>query len=201
MGNKKLFIDIGGVLMTNGWDTPSRQAAALKFNYNFDEFESKHRLSFSTYELGRLTLDQYLDIVLFYVERPFSRDDFKKFMYVQSKPYTDMIDLIHTFKIKHSLPVIAISNEGKELIEYRINSAKLERAIDFFIISGLVDRSKPDPEIYVLAASLAHAKPQESAYIDDRQSFVDIAKGLGFHAFRHQQVAATRKWLEDWISS
>ena len=93
-----LFLDIGGVLLTNGWDRNIRMRAAEKFGLNYEEMNERHHLTFDTYEEGKLTLDQYLNRVVFYEERPFSRDEFKKFMYDQSKPYPDMIELMRGLK-------------------------------------------------------------------------------------------------------
>src|SRR5512146_2794434 len=89
-----LFLDIGGVLLTNGWDHNSRERAAKTFGLNPDEMSERHHLTFDTYEEGKLSLDDYLKRVVFYQERSFSPEDFKKFMYDQSKPYPDMIKLL-----------------------------------------------------------------------------------------------------------
>ena len=74
--------------------THSRQRAAETFGLDYDEMSERHHLTFDTYEEGKLSLEEYLNRVVFYEDRSFSREDFKKFMYAQSKPYPEMINLI-----------------------------------------------------------------------------------------------------------
>lgn len=87
-----LFLDIGGVLLTNGWDRHSRRAALERFGLEFEEMDERHHLTFDTYEEGKLELDEYLSRVVFYKHRPFPREEFKRFMFAQSKPLDDMLD-------------------------------------------------------------------------------------------------------------
>jgi putative hydrolase of the HAD superfamily len=86
-----LFLDIGGVLLTNGWDHHARKRAATNFKLELAEMEARRHLTFDTYEEGRLTVEEYLDRVVFYQKRPFTRAQFRRFMFAQSKPYPQMI--------------------------------------------------------------------------------------------------------------
>ena len=90
---KTLFVDIGGVLLTDGWAESSRQRAAKRFSLNWGEMESRHHLTFDTYEEGKLSLEEYLNRVVFYQRRSFTRAEFRRFMFAQSKPFPDMIEL------------------------------------------------------------------------------------------------------------
>lgn len=89
-----LFLDIGGVLLTNGWDHQARQRAAANFQLEWPEMEERHHLTFETYEAGKLTLEEYLGRVVFYQERSFTRAQFRRFMFAQSKPYPEMIEAV-----------------------------------------------------------------------------------------------------------
>src|SRR5512135_41836 len=104
-----LFLDIGGVLLTNGWDHNIRVRAAAKFGLDYDEMNERHHLTFDTYEESKLSLDEYLNRVVFYQERSFSREEFKKFMYAQSAPFSDMIELMRGLKTRYSVQVAAVS--------------------------------------------------------------------------------------------
>jgi putative hydrolase of the HAD superfamily len=190
-----LFLDIGGVLLTNGWDHHAREGAARVFDLNYEEMNERHHLTFDTYEEGKLTLDEYLGRVVFYTGRSFSRDDFKQYMYAQSRPYSDMIDLVKMLRRRFDLRVAAISNEGRELTEHRIEAFDLTSFIDFFISSCFVHYRKPDPDIYRMALDVSHAVPERSVYIDDRPMFVDVAASLGLQGIRHQGYARTRAEL------
>src|SRR5512133_2107301 len=133
-----LFLDIGGVLLTNGWDHNIRMRAAEKFGVDFAEMDERHHLTFDTYEEGKLSLDEYLKRVVFYQERSFSREEFKNFMYAQSKPFPDTIELMRSLKNQYSLHVAAVSNEGRELTEYRVQQFEMGTFIDFFVSSCFV---------------------------------------------------------------
>jgi putative hydrolase of the HAD superfamily len=191
-----LFLDIGGVLLTNGWDHNCRRRAAERFGLDYDEMSERHHLTFDTYEEGKLSLEGYLGRVVFYQERPFSRDEFRKFMYAQSKPFPDMINLIRGLKAQYGLQVAAVSNEGRELTKYRVEQFGLGDFVDFFISSCFVHYRKPDEDIYRIALDISQAGPEQVVYIDDRGMFVEIARELGITGIMHTDYDSTRKSLE-----
>ena len=192
-----LFLDIGGVLLTNGWDRGIRTVASKKFGLDYTEMDERHHLTFDTYEEGKLNLDEYLNRIVFYQKRSFSREEFKAFMYAQSQPFPEMIELMRELKAQHGLQVAAVSNEGRELTVYRVQQFKLGSFIDFFISSCFVHYRKPDADIYRIALDIAQVRPDQVVYIDDRPMFVEVAEGLGIKGIIHTSYAATRKTLED----
>src|SRR5258705_11324184 len=105
-----IFTDIGGVLLTNGWDRGSRRKAIDLFKLDPEETEERHHLTFDTYEVGKITLDEYLDRVVFYKKQPFSRKRFRQFMYDQSRPLPNMIRLVQQLKKKYGMKVAVVSN-------------------------------------------------------------------------------------------
>lgn len=190
-----LFLDIGGVLLSDGWGRDSRKEASTVFQLNQDKMEERHHINFETYELGKMTLDEYLNRVVFYQSRDFSRDEFKDFMYQQSQPFSKMIALFTQLKKKHGLKIAVISNEGRELNDYRINTFKLNTFVDFFISSSFVDLRKPDAAIFKLAIDVAQVKPEESIYIDNQPLFVKIGEGFGLKGIAHTDYNSTFKRL------
>ncbi len=144
-----LFLDIGGVMLTNGWDRRSREAAAKKFGLD-------------------LTMDQ-----------------FRTFMYDQSTPYQEMIDLVKALKARYGLKIAVVNNEGRELNEHRIQTFRLGDFVDFFISSCFVHFRKPDADIWKVALDIAQVPKEEVVYIDDRAMFVQIAQGLGLRGIVH----------------
>src|SRR6266536_937061 len=132
-----LFLDIGGVVLTNGWGHESRNLAAEKFNLDIAEMEARHNIAFDTYELGKLMLEEYLNITVFYEPRSFTKEEFRQFMFSQSQPYPRMIELVKNLKKRYALRIVAVSNEARELNTYRIQEYKLAGFIDFFISSTL----------------------------------------------------------------
>ncbi len=196
-----LFLDIGGVLLTNAWDSHTRILAAEKFRLNYDEMNERHHLTFDTYEEGKLSLDDYLSRVVFYQERPFSREEFKAFIYAQSQPFPEMIELIRGLKDRFSLRIAAVNNEGRELAFYRAKKFKLGTFIDFFVSSCYVHYRKPDADIYRIALDIAQVNPQQVLYIDNRPMFVEVAQSLEIRGISHKEYATTRKALEEFSLS
>ncbi len=190
-----LFLDIGGVLLTNGWDYPARKRAATNFKLGLAEMEDRHHLTFDTYEEGKLTLEEYLGRVVFYQKRPFTRAQFRRFMFAQSKPYPEMIELVTQLKNRHRLKIVVVSNEGRELNAYRIREFKLDRFVDAFISSCFVHLHKPDVDIFRLALDIAQTPARQVLYIENTPMFVQIAEGLGIRSILHTDYASTRAKL------
>lgn len=192
---KTIFLDIGSVLLTNGWDRKSRKLALEKFDLNGEDFEPRHEDIFALYEEGRVTLDYYLDKTVFYKERSFSVDEFKAFMFAQSRPYPEMIDLFTRLRGKYRFKLVSVNNEGLELSTYRVDKFSLDALFDFFITSCFVHIRKPDKSIFELALNLSYTKPEESIFIDDRTFNVETASNLGLNAFRHIDYESTKEEL------
>jgi putative hydrolase of the HAD superfamily len=192
-----MFLDIGGVLLTNGWDRHMRRDAAEKFGLDLEDLDDRHKMSFDTYEQGKLSLDTYLNQVVFYKERFFTREDFKEFMFAQSRPNVEMINLVSALKWKYCLKTAAISNEGRELTIYRIKKFALTALFDYFVSSCFVHFRKPDVDMYRLALDISQADPDRSVYIDDRAMFVEIAQSLGLRGIHHTGFELTRNKLKE----
>ena len=190
-----VFLDIGGVLLTNGWDHPARKRAAANFKLELAEMEDRHHLTFDTYEEGKLTLEEYLGRVVFHQKRLFTRAQFRRFMFAQSKPYPEMIELIAQLKVRHGLKIAVVSNEGRELNAYRIRKFKLDRFVDAFISSCFVHIRKPDADIFRLALDIAQAPPRNVIYIENTPMFVEIAESLGIRSILHTDHESTRGQL------
>ena len=186
-----LFVDIGGVLLTNGWDRHGRELAAKTFHLDLREMDDRHRLTFDTYEVGKLTLEQYLNRVVFYQERPFTPDQFREFMFAQSKPFPQMIEMVRQLKKRYGLKIAVVSNEGRELTVYRIQHFKLGGFVDFFISSCFVHFRKPDDDIFRIALDIAQVPAGEVAYIEDRPMFVQVAETLGIRGILHIDYNST----------
>ena len=190
-----LFLDVGGVLLSNGWGHQSRALAAKTFDLNLEEMEDRHHLTFDTYEVGKLTLEEYLGRTVFYEERPFTLDQFREFMFAQTQPYPEMIDLVHNLKTQHELRIATVNNEARELNSHRIRTFKLEEFEDFFVSSCFVHLRKPDADIFRLALDIAQVPAEQVVYIDDQPMFVQIAEGLGIRSIRHTDYQSTRSQL------
>jgi len=190
-----VFVDIGGVLLTNGWDHHARRRAVAKFKLNWAEMEERHRLVFEIHEEGKLTFEDYLSLVIFYEKRPFTRAQFRRFMCEQSEPHEDMIGLVARLKTRHNLKIAVVSNESLELNAYRIRTFKLDGFVDSFISSCFVHLRKPDANIFRLALDITQAPAHQVLYIENTPMFVQIAEGLGIRSILHTDCKSTHAQL------
>jgi len=186
-----LFLDIGGVLLTDGWDHHARERAAVKFNLPLADMEDRHHLTFDTYEEGKLTLEEYLGRVVFHKKRSFTKARFQKFMFAQSKPYPEMIGMIRAVKARYGLKIIVVSNEARELNSHRIRKFELGAFVDSFISSCFVHIRKPDADIFRVALDIAQTPVRQIVYIENTPMFVQIAEGLGIQSILHKDYKTT----------
>jgi putative hydrolase of the HAD superfamily len=193
---KILFLDIGGVLLSDGWNHDSRMHAIEKYKLAPIQFQKDHAVAFPLFENGKLTLNQYLDAVVFNEERNFSKEEFTAFMYSKSEQLPQFLPWLIDWKRKSKVKIFSINNEGKEFNDYRIKQFKLHDCFDAFISSCEVGFSKPDPSIFTLALGIAQESPSDCLYFDDRAIHVAIAKQMEINAYVHQSFESSKNILE-----
>ncbi len=192
-----LWVDIGGVLLSDGWNHASRSASAVAFDLDADELETRHHQAFEAFETGLLSPDAYLGLVVFHRRRPFTRERFAAFMFAQSRPIPRMIPLIRRLKARHGLKVVVVSNEARELNAHRVKTFSLDRFVDVFVASCFVHLRKPDPRIFRVAIDLAQASPEQVVCLENTPMFVAVANSLGIRGILHTDAATTAAALAD----
>jgi putative hydrolase of the HAD superfamily len=192
---KALLLDIGGVLLSKGWGREARAQAAERFGYDHDEVEERHSAVFVPYEEGDLTLDEYLDLVVFYEPRDFSREEYRDFIFAQSTARPADMEMFRRLKEAYGLKIVAVSNEGRELALHRVRTFQLDTLMDFFVFSCFVHHRKPDPAVYCMAYNQTLLTPEQVVYIDDSALLADMARKLGLPAIRHTDPDTTLKEL------
>ena len=190
-----LFWDIGGVILTNGWDRGSRKEAAATFHLDWEEFQDRHDLSFPAFDCGQITLNEYLDRTLFYRPRPFSREEFTAFMFAQSKEYPDTRAVLDKVTETQKYFVGAINNEPLELNQYRIEAFDLRRNFLVFFSSCYVHSRKPEETIFRVALEVTQRPPEQCLFIDDRPLNLERPGKLGMNTILHQGAEQLRLQL------
>ncbi|WP_116126965.1 HAD family hydrolase [Lewinella sp. IMCC34183] len=193
---KALFLDIGGVMLSNGWETSYRQRAAGHFGLDFHRMEALHHPIAAVLETGHITLDEYLDLVVFHQERPFTKAEFRDFMFSMSTPYPAVIDLFRGLKEQYALKVFVVSNESRELNAYRIHQFGLVEWIDCFVSSCYVGYQKPDPNIFKLALDLVQVPAEETLFIDNTDLHIRAAARQRIPGVVHRDLDTTRRELK-----
>lgn len=190
-----LFFDIGGVLLTDGWGHRSRLAAAEKFGLDWDEYAERHEKVAHAIETHRLTLDDYLTRAVFYRPRPFSREEFREFIFAQSEPHPASIEIASRLKASEKYFMATINNEIFELNVFRIDKFKLRDLFPVFFSSCFLGIRKPDKEIYQLALQVTQRRPEECLFIDDREVNLECPRELGLTTILFHDASQLRSEL------
>ncbi len=190
-----LFWDIGGVILTNGWDRVSRKEAASIFHLDWEEYQDRHELAFPAFDSGHATLDEYLDRTLFYRPRRFTREEFTAFMFAQSKEYPEPRAILSQTAATGKYFIAAINNEPLELNQYRIEAFHLRKDFEVFFSSCYVGSRKPDPTIFRVALQVTQRPPEECVFIDDRPLNLESPRCLGLNVIHYQNAEQLRTEL------
>jgi len=190
-----IFWDVGGVLLSNAWDRTQRKLALEHFKLDEEEFDDRHAMVVSSFELGKTTLDEYLDRTIFYRPRPFTREVFKEFMYSLSTPEPGVLAFARQLASAGKYLMGTINNESKELNEYRIQTFGLREIFTLFVSSCFVGFRKPEPPIYRLAVEVTQKPAEECCFIDDRALNLECARQLGMHTIEMQDVEQLKRDL------
>jgi putative hydrolase of the HAD superfamily len=191
-----LFWDIGGVILTNGWDRGSRRDAATAFHLDWEEFQDRHELSFPAFDSGHITLDEYLDRTLFYRSRSFTREEFTAFMFAQSKEFPESRAILDCVARSGKYFIGAINNEPLELNQYRIEAFDLQRDFLVFFSSCYVRSRKPEELIFRVALEVTQRPPELCVFIDDRPLNLESPRRLGMNVIHYQNAAQLRSDLQ-----
>jgi len=192
---RAIFWDVGGVLVTNAWDRAQRTAALEHFHLDEEEFNDRHEMVVSSFERGKITLDEYLARTVFYRTRPFARDTFRDYMFSLSQPFPEVIGFAQKLSESGKYFMATINNESRELNYYRIEKCGLRQIFGLFVSSCFVGFRKPEKDIYRLALELTQIPAKECCFIDDRALNLECAAVLGMHTIEMQGVDRLREDL------
>jgi putative hydrolase of the HAD superfamily len=184
-----IFWDVGGVLLTNAWDRTQRTTALEHFHLDEEEFHDRHEMVVSSFERGKITLEEYLDRTVFYRARPFTREAFKDFMFSLSQPMPEVLRLAQALADCGKYFMGTINNESRELNLYRIEKYGLRKIFRIFVSSCFVGLRKPERDIYRLALETTQIAAAECCFVDDRSLNLEIAAKLGMQTIEMQTAA------------
>jgi putative hydrolase of the HAD superfamily len=190
-----LFWDVGGVILSNGWDRAARSAAAKKFGLDWEELQDRHDLASPAFETGKITLDTYLLRTVFYRKRSFTREEFTEFIFAQSSEFPESRAVLSELATTGKYLLCTINNEPLELNERRIQQFQLRREFKAFFSSCYLGIRKPDEGIYRLALEVTQRHPEECLFIDDRELNLECARQLQMRTVHFQNAEQLRQDL------
>ena len=193
---RALFWDVGGVLLTNAWDHTQRSDALKHFQLEEEEFRDRHEMVVSSFERGKITLDEYLDRTVFYRPRTFTREAFRDFMYSLSQPFPDVLQFVQALSASDRYFMGTINNESRELNYQRLDKFGLRKIFRLFVSSCFVGLRKPESGIYQLALEITQIPAGECCFIDDRALNLECAAKLGMQTIEMDNLPQLRADLE-----
>ena len=195
-GISAIFWDVGGVLLSNAWDHEERRRALQQFALDEVEFERRHEMLVSSFERGKISLQEYLERTIFYRPRSFTLEAFERYMYSLSQADPQTLQLAKELSKSCKYLMSTINNESKELNLFRIRTFGLREIFSLFVSSCFVGLRKPEEGIYRLALEITQRPPEECCFIDDRPLNLDSASRLGMHVIRMENAQQLRQELQ-----
>ncbi len=192
-----IFWDLGGVLLTNGWDRETRRRACEQFGLDWNDFQDRHEHIVDDFETGRMDLDGYLERTVFFEPRDFTPTAFKEFMFAQSQVDPGPLALVRRLRAEARYRLGVINNESFELNRYRIDHFRLRECFPLFFSSCFVRLRKPDAAIYRLALNVTQTAPGEALFVDDRAINVEAARRIGMQTIHFRNLEQLRSCLVD----
>ncbi len=192
-----ILFDVGGVLLTNGWDQRERSTVLSHFHLDFVAFEARHLAHYDAWERDAISLAAYLDATVFCEPREFTRDEFFACMLTQSKLQPDgALGILHQLAASNQCLLGALNNEARETNEYRFTHFGLRKLFQVALSSCYLGLRKPEPAIYLRALDILGRPAERMLFIDDRAENVDGAAAAGMKALLFEGVDALRLELE-----
>ena len=187
---RTIFWDIGGVLLTNGWDEAQRAHTLTPLGVDLADFESRYEAANFFWERGLSTAVEFFNKTLFRADQPnrsFSFEDIWPLVCAESKVlHPECFDILTSLNNSGNYKVATLNNESRELNAYRIDTFNLRQYFDYFICSGYVHEMKPYPDIYRVAIDISGHPPQTSVFIDDKPENCRAATAFGMNVIIFQ---------------
>jgi putative hydrolase of the HAD superfamily len=192
-----ILFDVGGVLLTNGWDHCERAAVLNHFDLEIAEFEKRHPEPNNAWERDLITAETYLDETVFYEPRSFSHEEFLAAIFAQSVelPHGGL-GILKELAASGKYMLGCLNNEAREPNEYRFRTFGLGQYFEVAFSSCYVGLRKPKNAIYRRALDILGTPPERILFIDDRQENVAAAAAAGIQTIRFDGADTLRQQLE-----
>ncbi len=189
-GVSTILWDIGGVLLTNGWDRQQRDAAIARFGLDPADFDRRHAAIDQAWERDEIGVDEYLRQTVFFEPRTFTPAEFIEAMRAQSALLPDSgVGILRQLSASQQYVLATVNNEARALNEFRLKKFNLLDEFDAFFSSCYLGLRKPDRKIFQIALDVLERDPEHAVFIDDRAENVAAAVSLGIHGIRYQGSA------------
>jgi len=192
-----ILFDVGGVLLTNGWDHCERSLVLDHFHLDRAEFEAHHPKPYDAWERDLITAKEYLDQTVFYEPRDFTADDFLAALFAQSVALPNgALSILQELAASGKWMLGCLNNEAREPNEYRFSQFNLRDSFDVALSSCYLGLRKPQPAIYHRALDILGKPAKRILFIDDRAENAAGAAAAGMKTIWFQGADKLRRDLE-----
>ena len=175
-----VLFDVGGVLLTNGWDHRERAAVALQLGLDLADLEARHAVHYDAWERDAINAETYLDATVFYEPRSFSQRQFFDAICAQSMALPNgALGILAEVAAQGKCLVGALNNEAGETNEYRFREFGLRKYFKVSLSSCYLGLRKPEAAIYRRALDILGRPAERVLFIDDRPENVAAAQEEG----------------------
>jgi putative hydrolase of the HAD superfamily len=193
-----ILFDVGGVLLTNGWDHRERGIVLDQFHLDRAEFEARHTEPNDAWERDAISVKEYLDATVFYEPRGFSHDEFLEAIRAQSQLLPDgAMGILQELAASDECMLGVLNNEARATNEYRFDTFGIRGHLKVAFSSCYLGLRKPGQAIYRRALDILGLPAQRILFIDDRAENVAGAEAAGMQAIRFTGAGALRSELTD----
>jgi HAD superfamily hydrolase (TIGR01509 family) len=187
LGNVLLYFDheiacrqMGAAAGTNGKVLSPEEVRSAVFESGLEDL----------YEAGKISTREFYDR---FCEATGTRPDYQKLVQAACDifwPNLSIKPVIGALRhARYRLGLLSNTNEAHWEYISRGRYGMLPRAFDVLALSYQMGTMKPSREIFVRAAELAGARPQEIFYVDDRAEHIAAACQVGYDAVRYTSTA------------
>jgi putative hydrolase of the HAD superfamily len=192
-----ILFDVGGVLLTNGWDHGERALVTENFRLDYETFEARHRKPYLSWESGAISAEAYLKATVFYEPRSFTSAEFLAAICARSQLLPDgALGILQELSSSNNCLLGALNNEARETNEYRFSHFGLRNYLRVALSSCYLGLRKPEPAIYRRALEILGRPAERILLIDDRADNAAAAVDAGMKAIQFVGAETLRNKLE-----
>lgn len=182
---RAIIFDCFGVLTQDNWKEFWTALPTTKLRSTVRELSKNH-------DNGLMTLEEFTKQLVQLTNKPMAE---VSAIFRDTGPIKNrqLIDYIKELKLNYKIGII--SNIGTSWIEDQLLSADEQSLFDVSIYSYRVGMTKPNPQIYLLAASQLKVEPNECVFVDDVAEYCRAAESLGMKSIIYDTFFDFKKSL------
>ncbi len=187
-----IFWDIGGVLLTNGWDQGQRGRVLASLGVDVPAYEAVHDRENWFWERGLMSAEEFFRRTVMEPNAALGLrfETLWPLVCGESRVlHPECFDVLLGLRGMPGVRLATLNNESRELNGYRLDAFGLRESFDFLVCSGYVGEMKPAAAIYRTAIEISGRPAETGLFIDDKVENCEAARASGMQAIHFQTPA------------